>query len=149
MGCDIHAYVEIRTNDIWRFHPDIFPINQYNPSCPFDEERSYPLFGFLANVRNYSRSPVISPPRGLPEDVSPAVKTEADSWGSDGHNHSWLTLADLAGFDYDQTFVDRWRDPPAEIRIRDFLGDWYFKRLALLSTLGNPDDVRIVFWFDN
>jgi hypothetical protein len=33
--------------------------------------------------------------------------------------------------------------------MRDFLGEWYFGQLEMLGTLGEPEDVRIVFWFDS
>ncbi|MEU7978347.1 hypothetical protein AB0B63_07415 [Micromonospora sp. NPDC049081] len=152
MGCDIHAFVETRTGDTWKYAGDAFPDNEYpdDRHCPFDGARSYGLFGFLADVRNYSRVPVISPPRDLPADVSPEVRAKSDRWDTDGHSHTWLTLAELVGFDYEQTFFDqRAKEEPEVTTVRDFLGEWYFGRLALLSKLGAPENVRIVFWFDS
>lgn len=32
---------------------------------------------------------------------------------------------------------------------RDAVGPWWFKTLDKLAELGSPDDVRLVFWFDN
>jgi hypothetical protein len=37
----------------------------------------------------------------LPKDVSSQVKTESDGWGSDGHSHSWFTLAELEAYDWE------------------------------------------------
>ncbi|MEU4567044.1 hypothetical protein [Micromonospora sp. NPDC023956] len=153
MGSDIHAYAEIRIDGQWRYAgDDAFPDNEYpnDRHCPFDGIRSYGLFGFLADVRNYSNTPVIANPRGLPDDVSPEVRAKSDSWDTDGHTHTWLALAELIDFDYDQTFTDTRTDgePPAA-NLREFLGDWYFGRLNLLTAMGAPQDVRIVFWFDN
>lgn len=74
------------------------------PSC-FDD-RNYGLFSILAGVRNYDGAPCISDPRGLPSDVTAAVKGESDSWGIDGHSHSWVTLQELVDF--------RWDDPLTE-----------------------------------
>src|SRR5688572_24540102 len=107
MGTDIHAYAETRVNDTWTYAGDnAFPDNE-RPNgrhCPFDRVHSYRLFGFLADVRNYSEAPVITEPRGLPSDVSPELQAKSDSWDLDGHTHTWLTLAELSAFDYDQTF---------------------------------------------
>mgnify|MGYP003418902227 CR=1 FL=1 len=36
-----------------------------------------------------------------------------------------------------------------EVTYRDNLGEMYFTHLEDLKALGEPDDVRIVFWFDN
>ncbi|MEV0326897.1 hypothetical protein AB0H63_10660 [Micromonospora echinospora] len=155
MGTDIHAYAETRTNSTWTYTGDhAFPNNEYPKGrhCPFDCVRSYGLFGFLADVRNYSEAPVIADPRGLPADVSPELQVKSDHWDTDGHTHTWLTLAELLAFDYDQTFTDQWNDgagTPQVTTVREFLGDWYFTRLDLLGKLGAPEDVRIVFWFDN
>ncbi|RLK09645.1 hypothetical protein DER29_6198 [Micromonospora sp. M71_S20] len=153
MGCDIHAYVETRTNGTWAYAGDnTFPDNEFpkEKQCPFDGARDYGLFGFLADVRNYSESPVIAEPRGLPADVSAEVRAKSDDWNVDGHSHTWLTLAELLAFDYDQTFADQRGEGEPQVKtVRRFLHDWYFGRLDLLAKLGAPDDVRIVFWFDN
>lgn len=155
MGADIHAYVEIRTNGTWSYvGGDAFPDNTRPEKryCPFDGARDYGLFGFLADVRNYAGAPVIAEPCGLPPNVSPEVRAESGLWGSDGHSHTWLTLADLLAFDYDQTFIDQYNDgnyTPQVTTMRDFLRDWYFDCLDRLGKLGAPEDVRIVFWFDN
>lgn len=149
MGTDIFAYVERRSPDhTWRYAGDAFPDNEHprDRHCPFNGAHSYSLFGFLADIRNYSNAPVIAQPRGLPADVSSEVRSKSESYG---YGKSWLTLAELQAFDYDETFTDQREDPPKVTTVRDFLGDWYFERLALLDKLGDPEDVRIVFWFDS
>lgn len=86
------------------------------------------------------------------------------------HSHSYITLRELLDFDYEQTFEDRRYtkvttfpgggqriDGAAEANegegeittFREFLGEGFFDDIAVLQTLGEPDDVRIVFWFDN
>jgi hypothetical protein len=148
MGCDIHAYAEVRTPHGWGASDlDVF------------DGRNYGIFGFFADVRNYSHSPVIAEPRGLPDDVSSAIRKEGD-W-TDAHSHSWLTLAELLAYDYDQTFWDRRIERDGNgaalaeegegehLPLREFLGTWYFTELDRLAALGAPEDVRIVFWFDN
>jgi len=158
MGCDIHAYVEVKRNGGWNEAGEAF-------DC-----RNYGLFGFLAGVRNYSQVPVLAAPRGLPTDVGDLVRLKSEEWDVDGHTHSWVSLRELIDFDYDQQFEDRrvtrtWTtlqgarcsdggctaDPGGGemTSYREFLGDWYMKELDRLCTLGDPDDVRVVFWFDN
>lgn len=154
MGCDIHAYAEVRTDSEWRYADEV------------GFHRSYGLFGFLADVRNYSHAPVIAEPRSLPNDTSAEVLAEYDEWQADAHNTSWLLLAELVDYDYDQVFWDRrvtkqtapnvWdgaalaeEGEGRHLPLREFLGEHYFKQLDGLAKLGDPTDVRIVFWFDN
>jgi hypothetical protein len=66
---------------------------------PFDW-RSYGMYGFLADVRNYSAVPSIAEKRGFPEDASEGVKAEYDD-GFDCHPASWLTVNELLIFNYD------------------------------------------------
>lgn len=176
MGCDIHSFVEVKIDDKWIKTVGYFP-NSLDGESPFDW-RCYGIFGFLADVRNYSRVPTIAEPRGLPKDSlflyppEAIVKTEVFSfddpyfWGDGLHSCSWLTLKELLNFDYDQVFEDlrvtRQTSPnvwnggctgkPGEgekTTVRDFLGEAFFADLAILETLGTPDNVRIVFGFDN
>lgn len=170
MGCDIHPHVEIRINNKWnKVENDIFPLDEWtaefyknsNTNEPF-YWRSYGLFGFLANVRNYSAVPYISNPKGLPKDSCNYCRDKEDNW--DYHSSSYLTLKELLDFDYDKTFIDRritrGNDGGATatndelhltntITFREFLSELFFKHLDVMKTLGNPEDVRLVFWFDN
>jgi hypothetical protein len=41
------------------------------------------------------------------------------------------------------------QDYPDEEAYREFLGENFFKHLEILKTFGAPDEVRIVFAFDN
>jgi len=175
MGCDIHSYVEKLERGIWIKVSNIFPRTKWEKSYfksnvsdhPFNW-RSYGIFGFLADVRNYSHSPVISASRGLPMDVSSEIKLEADDWGCDGHSFSFLMLDELLNFDYDQIFWDRritkqvkpnfWdgaalaEDEETEgehISLRKFLDGAFFEQLEIMKKLGDPKKIRIVFWFDN
>lgn len=156
MGCDIHAYVE-RLNGAgeWEF-----------VDIPVFDCRAYGIFGFLADVRNYSLVPPITEPRGLPDSLSPQVANEAKWWNDDMHTESWLIVSELARFDYNQYMNDRrvkrqigpnsWdcgaTGAPEEGTVktyRDFLGDWYMREIERLASVGDPDKVRVVFWFDN
>jgi hypothetical protein len=173
MGCDIHSYAEVRKGDQWHMVGPTFPLDDFgrewekrtHTEHPFDW-RSYGMFGFLADVRNYSRVPVIADPKHeLPPDVSKEIRNE---YGDDGdwHTATWLTLRQLIEFDYDQVFWDRrvtkqltansWTGAGLaeggegeHLTVREFLGERFFRDLDLLKSLGDPDNVRVVFWFDN
>ena len=124
MGCDIHMHVEYKHDKfigkdankqllykkVW-VCGDYFKINPYydpytaqfaeeRPFClvGFCDNRNYCLFATLADVRNYGDTSYIDDPRGLPDDVTKEVKEDSDSWGDDGHSHSYFTLKELIDF---------------------------------------------------
>lgn len=155
MGCDIHMLAQ-RQNEDGTYRELDF--------VPFDW-RSYGMFGFLADVRNYSMVPPIAEPRGLPEDMKQKDEPEDFyAWSSreyvnyDDHSHSWLSVKELAEFNYDQEFEDRRcmingnGGCTCEIgqghktTFREFLGEQFFSDLEQLIYEGAD---RIVFWFDN
>lgn len=129
MGCDIHLFVEKQNQaGAWEA-ADKWTANPYFKGDPESESpltvehrqrfytgRNYNLFAILANVRNGRGfagvdtgdgfNP-IAPPRGLPSDVTEAVKRESDSWGCDGHSHSYFTLAELLAYDWTQVTKHR------------------------------------------
>lgn len=158
MGCDIHIFPE-RCDD--GKHSVI------NIKENLLGERSYRIFGFLAGVRNYSGTVPISERRGLPKDVSQEVIEDIESSCFYPHSASWLSMQELAEFDYNQMTEDRrcarevtmangfsYLDggstcDPGEGEVmtyRDFLGEYFFKQLDRLREIGTE---RVVFYFDN
>lgn len=144
MGCDIHSCAERRDeNGRWIEVPNI---------RPFDW-RSYSVFGFLADVRNYSAVPPIAEPRGIPED-SPLASQDLGDW----HSFSWLSVKELLAFNYGAEMEDRrvmingnggCTAPPGggrRMTFREFLGEGFFDDLAELNDSGAE---RIVFGFDS
>jgi hypothetical protein len=104
MGCDIHLHVERRTDVGWEQVPDPESDDWTHPTRWF-HDRNYELFAILADVRNSEGDERLQPivdPRGLPADVSDAVGTSSEEWGIDGHSHSYLTVAEILAFDWDQ-----------------------------------------------
>ena len=105
--------------------------------------RCYRLFGLLAGVRDTSMEMVV-PDRydQLPDDVSDELQNISDDWGMDGHSHNYLTLKELMDSKYNKMTTEEL----GEIGV-----DPYFFKTLLpdLKKFGNPDDIRIVFWFDN
>lgn len=157
MGCDIHTTTEVRTPSGWQAVLIDKPIFDW---------RSYRIYGFLANVRNYSEVPAQWPDRPWPEDASAGALEMRERWNGDAHSPSFVTLAELIAFNYDQPVEDRritvqtgpnsW-DGGATAKpgggkmttFRQFLDGAYFTELDRLKTLGKPDDVRVLFFFDN
>jgi hypothetical protein len=152
MGCDIHMALERRLA-IGKF------VEAYLDPPVFDW-RSYGLFGFLADVRNYSFVPPIAPQRGMPDDACAATK---EYIGGDYHSVSWLSVAELAAFDYEKTFEDRritvqiasnaWsgagdagKGNGNVTTFRAFLGKAYFVDLERLKEAKID---RIIFGFDS
>ncbi|WP_431113302.1 hypothetical protein [Variovorax paradoxus] len=154
MGCDIHAFCERSDSDgKW----------EYLPSVQVFDCRSYALFGWLADVRNYSDIEPVAAPRGLPEDVSSSIKAEYGEEDGEAHGASWLTPEELLAVDYDRVVEDRryigrvaegylsgtlTAEPGkgTEMSLRQFLGERYFFDLAAMQRAGVG---RVVFWFDN
>ncbi|KAH0786254.1 hypothetical protein GPJ56_009931 [Histomonas meleagridis] len=61
--------------------------------------RDYHLFAILANVRNDFNNLCISPPRGLPNDISNEVRNEAIKMNDPTfHSHSYFTLKELIDY---------------------------------------------------
>ena len=60
--------------------------------------RNYSLFSILADVRNYDDFTPISQPKGLPQDVTEHIKALSDSYGCDGHSHSYISMQEFKDF---------------------------------------------------
>ncbi len=103
-------------------------------------ERNYQLFGRLAGVRDPDVEP-ISEPRGLPEDLSEAVRIAQEN--ESDHSHSWLFVEELTPAPDQSPFkgqgpLDYWKR--FEGRIAPLR--------AHAATLP-PKSVRVIFGFDS
>ncbi len=117
------------------------------------DTQSYALYGWLADVRNYSGVIPLDEPRGLPHGNT--VGEEAE-WGYP--SQSWYAVSELLRVDYNQIVEDRrvTRNgnggatcEPGEgkkMKLSEFLGRIYMEDLEKLREL--PGRVRVVFWFD-
>jgi hypothetical protein len=136
MGCDIHLYVEVKNPEGKWVSPENWTKEKGYFDVPCDEkyytERNYRLFGVLAGVRDSWVTP-IDEPRGLPSDVSKEVRFATDI--NSDHSHSWFLLQELWEVDW-KSYEDG---------IYGF--GIFLKMLERLKQLGDPSDVRIVFWF--
>lgn len=152
MGCDIHSHAEKQDGGRW-----------VGLDVEAFEDRDYGLFGWLANVRNYSDMTPIAADRGFPADASAEAAKHYDNWNGDAHSASWVSVAELLAVDYDQPVEDRrttkqlgpnsWTGgatcAPGEGKtqtLREFLGPGFF---VVLKRLQDAEAGRVVFWFDN
>lgn len=161
MGCDIHLYVEVRKNGKWERVGSMVKNEYYWPeeehsddpeSKPMVRERfwrgrNYSLFGILAGVR--TDGPPIVKPRGIPKDASKEVKLISERWEGDAHTHSWLNLAELFDFAYGKGYGAKDKNRFEDVD-RYFAESTMPKLITLAAEPGlKPEDVRIVFFFDN
>jgi hypothetical protein len=168
MGCDIHIYVEQQTVSGWE-RVEWPNVDRENFVWgPFDW-RNYGMFGFLGyDERNGSAVPALAELRGLPDDASAGVReaAEHDAETYPAHSHSWVSVDELAGFDYSATFEDRrvtvamagggfhgnaTAEPGGgEVKsYAEFLGEPFLRDLDVLKGMNDQRPTRVVFWFDN
>ena len=83
MGCDIHCFAETKNKETgkWEKVGDHFELDEFDRKYYKKDKgsevfswRSYSLFAFLADVRNYDHCEPINEARGLPDDISEGVK---------------------------------------------------------------------------
>lgn len=122
MGCDIHAFTEIKIAGTWHTYTGV------------EMDRNYDLFAKMADVRNYDGITPISKPRGLPEDVAAVTGVASRHYGNDGHSHSWLSHAEVCGL---------------EKEFRPLFGYLFGNYWSDRTLPKEVEDVRLVFWFDN
>lgn len=163
MGCDVHFYVEVKKDgawqsaDRWKNQADAGENAYYD--VDYDERfytsRNYNLFAILADVRNgYGFAGIttgegfkpIDEPRGVPNDASNEYKAIVKQWDGDGHSHSYFTVAELLAYDWTQK--TKFQDGTS-YEYKDCVGGFLTETLPQLEKLGRPEDVRIVFFFDN
>ncbi len=157
MSCDIISFAECKNKNIgqWEQVHGAFSMNYYDGEIGKCDEpfywQDYLMYGVLADVRNDHGATPISNRKGIPKDVDIGILLEyqrdRDSLGIFGA--SYLTLRELIEFDYEKTFLDIRHEPNTTHTYRERLGDLFFTHIEELKQLGNPDDVRIVFWFAN
>lgn len=124
---------------------EYFSQEQFQHTAEPFAERSYDTFAILADVRNGSGFAgcvtgsgfkYISEPRGLPDDIDIKGHLEItpDEYAQDGedgeiyfgdHSHSWLTLAEIIGFDWNQeTHKSGWINGPTRKKLLESGDKW-------------------------
>lgn len=103
--------------------PDDCETDGYSKIC----YRNYEWFGLLGNTYRGGGEPAFEL-RGMPDDVSMEVRTEKRQWDGDGHSHSWLMVSEMLEHpELKNCSQNRW------------LEKW----------ITDPENTRMVFWFDN
>ena len=173
MGIDLTTLIEKRVDKAsnWEYidKEKFFVENNLVPNYEFPfRTRNSRIFGFLGDINNCSDVGPLTPIRGLPSDASTPVLREFEDEEDDivEDKVSYLMLSELIEHNYEQIIEDkettetRIQTNPNQVIIspvkgtsgpkmtlRDFLGQHFFKELELLSTIGPPNNVRLVFWF--
>lgn len=145
MGCDIHATVEYdqyyqakieskeeAKHSFWDFAKSI------------DIDRNYALFNLLAGVRDCGVRPVISTPRGMPDNASFGFAEELDKWDGDAHSTSYVSFKELKD----------WQPEPESVKdfhwdVTDFRKEHWYRVLEMLAEDYGEENVRLCFFFDN
>jgi hypothetical protein len=130
MGCDIHFYVERRTQEGWKIvlppctcPPDMkeeekrwgclnywghsTSTNTYGLEKEWDLGRNYALFTVLSDVRNDcpENKPIHPTVDCLPPDCDPIIAVDLMGWGI--HSLSVYTLPELLDHNWDSPFYER------------------------------------------
>ncbi|MBW8481063.1 hypothetical protein [Actinomadura parmotrematis] len=96
MGTDIHGVLECR-------RPYGAEPRPWLPAIDLGllyGDRDYDAFGCLFGVRNYASFRPLAAYRGLPGDVSDAVREAAAD--EDAHGRTWISWAEVAAVDWDE-----------------------------------------------
>ncbi|RYE96429.1 MAG: hypothetical protein EOO77_40975 [Oxalobacteraceae bacterium] len=86
--------------------------------------RDYAFFAAVASVRGRGADP-----RGIPDDLSPAVRGEYERWEGDAHSHTWFLCSEMLA---DPT-LNHFRQ--VDVFVRKYIDD--------------PENTRVVMFFDN
>ena len=136
MICDIHTFIEYRQKQDTEWKDgNLYTkgIEGFEKTFMKSEYRNYNLFTALANVRGTGG---ICDPRGLPNDVSREAFLAVGSWEGDAHSTSYFTLAEL---------IKHSHEFPIIVELMNEL-DYY---ATVLNHSITPENIRIIFWFDN
>lgn len=134
MGTDIHLHTEVKIDGKWHHY-----------SAP-NFGRNYCIFEKMAGVRGCMNK-AISPPKGLPDDIS--LITYIDSRDSGGHSHSWLgseEIKQLSRWIREQNWTWPYNDLEYQWSGYCFGSEWGYAHKYVDFNL---QDVRFVFWFDS
>lgn len=152
MGTDIHAAIEYRESSEHPWAALKYPNKyfgkwedepEFTTRLPID--RDYDLFAILANVRNGRGFAgvitgdgfnVISEQRGLPEDIT----SEARESGCTGeHSATWLSLADLLEFDWEQVATLRGVVDAPNFEYFDRMREWNYAPKEWFGDVDGPN----------
>lgn len=121
MGTDIHCHAEIRVNGVWKKVALEYDLNA----------RNYALF----------QTDLMSMGYGIPDDCDNTILEDYMDWEDDAHSASYATLHNI--LEYKKSA------PSQELQeLYEFFEDLVVE-MHKVNKNGNPNDIRLVFWFDN
>ena len=138
MGCDIHLHIEVKIDEKWEHY-----------SAP-SVSRFYRMFEKMAGVRG-SVNNAISPPKGIPSDISVITKLDYRRWQDDAHSESWLDLKEIQELDVWLRRIAATSDNSLNYDLEyGILKSYLFSNsfTSLPENIPEVTDVRFVFWFD-
>lgn len=160
MGTDISTILEVKDGLVWR-RVSYTETDKADIDFPLGW-RFGDMFSFLSAGMNWKSGcpTILDSDRGLPKDSeylnAPGretwfATTRKDEIREDSNNFcfSWLTLAELLAFDYERSpgpLVEA-RPRLPDFTMRSFLGDSFFEHLERMKHYGEPENVRLIFWF--
>lgn len=164
MGCDIHATLERKRFWPWettRLGETGEDYDWVSAGYPFEDgsSRNYALFSALGQCgRNPKGQVSISERRGFPArsyrvgsgerfiDLSPEFERYYESWEDDAHGSGYATLKEIMAYDpIANGMPEDWMD-----RAITALDDLSCRMQRVAAEYdGDPEAVRIVFFFDN
>lgn len=128
MGTDIHMFLEVKSPRSKRWMRHTGEMRAW---------RSYNVFSKLAGVAG--SGPALIAPRGLPADLSPAVR-KVITRNPDFHTPTWLTASEYRKAL--EALPDLKDGAPAAARSD------YWRILKMMEDVKTPSDVRIIICFD-
>lgn len=165
MGADIHIYAERKLKDgTWSLTKVLgFETKSaLRNEGDFVEGKGTPWLSYRVRTRHYNFFAALAGvrgpgphPKGLPEDVSPYVKEEAERWDGDGHSHSWYSAAEFVPIFMEHHMN---REEIAKVTATKLENKYPMNMVQHIceNFIGvecpsdlDPSCIRFVFWFDN
>ncbi|WP_103109492.1 hypothetical protein [Brevibacillus reuszeri] len=178
MGCSIHLLVEKKEDNKWIAVQDPNPQTdeETRDYLWLSYWQNYDDYAALCGVRNYSNVVPIHEAKGFPDDASDVTKEEYEIWKDDCHHRSWVTLEELLNVDWNRkvtkvyylpihiaekkrngeepAFVLHTRNADSDVMFEEEMtlsefAPFLLRIIEFLRPIGKPDEVRIVFWFED
>ena len=165
MGCDIHMYTEIYSEQTEKWISfDFFEVNPYfemegeydedwrEPeyrAVEFDDDRCYEKFSILSyGVRGEPDGPVAAS-QGFPEDANEALRTQYKQLGCDAHSANHMTVTEFHDLVAKYRLLQGDNSPLKEMHEK--LNDHIRCKLKYEFKIKgqNYNAIRLVYWFDN
>ncbi|MCM1972541.1 hypothetical protein [Streptomyces sp. G1] len=147
MSTDVSGMIECRPgariwgpddeDSVWQAGIDLFLLNNAN---------AYDALACLFGVRNTFGFRPLTEDRGIPVDASDGLLTDHAAYAPDAHGTTWITWAELASADWQETDHSGARSRQSVAGDETHWGPvWTVMRT--LGELHGPENVRLVVWF--